>query len=79
MDGKEVYPKVPAYLRLYLAKWQRAQAAKRTAKEAAAGAKVLLNTETLYNEASTINHNPQNMKLEPQTKTHIPYTIYTET
>jgi len=65
VDGKEVYPKLPAYLRLYLTEWQRGQAAKRTAKEAAAGAKVQLNTKTLYNEASTINHKPQNMKLKP--------------
>jgi hypothetical protein len=65
VDGNEVWPKLPAYLRLYLAKWQRGQAAKRTAKEAAAGAKVLLNTNTLYNEASTINYKPQNIKLKP--------------
>jgi hypothetical protein len=41
VDGKEVYPKLPAYLRMHHTAWQRGQAARRTAKEAAAGAKVL--------------------------------------
>jgi hypothetical protein len=41
VDGKEVFPKLPEYLRTYHSEWQRGQAARRTAKEAAAGAKVL--------------------------------------
>jgi hypothetical protein len=41
VDGKDVFPKLPAYLRTYHSDWQRGQAASRTATEAAAGAQVL--------------------------------------
>ena len=46
MDGREVFAKLPAYLRMHYSACQRGQAARRTAEEAAAGAKVLHHINT---------------------------------
>jgi len=41
VDGKTIFPKLPVYLRTYHTAWQKNNAARDAAREAAAGAKVL--------------------------------------